>query len=157
MWTGSVAKTEMLKFLATYPQPVDAVWSTGNMGVAVGQAFEQSGRPVPILTDVTNQCSFLAYWKSHKLNSFTLSQDGGPTAYAAFVPALHIMAGQQPKVNTIFMPLPIITNANVDDYYEPSMTVQSTCFGNGKDRHLVSDAFFDQFFDGGDPAPAVMP
>ncbi len=157
MWTGSVAKSEMLKYLSTHPQQVDAVWSTGNMGVAVGQAFEQSGRPLPILTDVTNQCSFLAYWKEHNLNSFTLAQDGGPTAYEAFLPALHIMEGQKPKVNTIFMPLPIITNANLGDYYEPSMTVQSTCFGNGKDRHLVDDAFFDQFFEGGAPIPTLTP
>jgi ribose transport system substrate-binding protein len=155
MWTGSVAKTEMLKFLATHPQPVDAVWSTGNMGVGVGQALEQSGRRVPTITEVTNQCSFLAYWKQHKMDSFTYVQDGGPMGYSAFVPALHIMAGQKPKVNTIFMPLPEITNANIDDYYDPSMTVQSTCFANGKDRHLVPDSYFDQFFTG-DQSPAKV-
>ena len=55
MWTGAVAKSEMLKYLATHPQPVDAVWSTGNMGVGVGQALEQAGRPVTIVTDVTDR------------------------------------------------------------------------------------------------------
>ena len=73
MWTGAVAKSEMLKYLATHPQAVDAVWSTGNMGVGVGQALEQAGRPVTIVTDVTNQCSFLAFWKGHKFSS---SHDG---------------------------------------------------------------------------------
>jgi ribose transport system substrate-binding protein len=155
MWTGSVAKTEMLKFLATHPQPVDAVFSTGNMGVGVGQALEQSGRPVSIITEVTNQCSFLAYWKEHNLKAITYVQDGGPMAYSAFVPALRIMAGQKPKVNTIFMPLPIITSDNLKDYYEPSMTVQSTCFANGKDLHLVPDSYFDQFFTGDQPVPQV--
>jgi ribose transport system substrate-binding protein len=29
------------------------------------------------------------------------------------------------------------------------MTVQSTCFANGKDLHLVPDEYFDQFFTGG--------
>jgi ribose transport system substrate-binding protein len=157
MWTGSVAKAEMLKFLATHPQPVAAVWSTGNMGVGVGQAFEQSGRPIPIITEVTNQCSFLAYWKQHKMDSFTYVQDGGPMGYSAFVPAMHIMMGQKPKVNTIFMPLPQITNANIDEYWEPSMTVQSTCFANGKDRHLVPDAYFDQFFTGAAKVPTLTP
>jgi hypothetical protein len=66
--------------------------------------------------------------------------------YEAFVPAIRIMSGQKPKVNTIFFPLPIITNDNIDDYYDPSMTVQSTCFANGKDRHLVTDTYYDQFF-----------
>ncbi|WP_307437570.1 substrate-binding domain-containing protein [Labrys monachus] len=155
MWTGSVAKSEMLKFLATHPQKVDAAWSTGNMGVGIGQAFQQSGRPVPIVTDVTNNCSFLAFWKKQKLDTITLVQDGGPTAYEAFVPALHAMVGRKPKVNTIFFPLPSITNANLDDYYEPSMTVQSTCFANGKDLHLVDDAYFDQFFTGDAKVPKV--
>lgn len=155
MWTGSVAKTEMLKFLATHPQPVDAVWATGNMGVGVGQALEQSGRPVSIITEVTNQCSFLAYWKQHNLKAITFVQDGGPMAYSAFLPALHIMAGQKPKVNVIFMPLPIINSDNLNDYYEPAMTVQSTCFANGKDLHLVSDGYFDQFFTGDAQVPRV--
>jgi ribose transport system substrate-binding protein len=157
LWTGAVAKSEMLKYLPTHPQPVDAVWSTGNMGVGVGQALEQAGRPVTIVTDVTNQCSFLAFWKDHKFSSLTMAQDGGPTGYEAFVPAIRIMTGQKPKVNTIFFPLPIITNANIDDYYDPSMTVQSTCFANGKDRHLVTDAYYDQFFTGGEKAPMLTP
>lgn len=155
MWTSSVAKTEMLKFLATHPQPVDAVFSTGNMGVGVGQALEQSGRPLSIITEVTNLCSFLAYWKEKDLVANTSVQDGGPMAYAAFIPALHAMAGQKPVVNTIFMPLPVITSENFDDYYEPSMTVESTCFANGKDLHLVPNEYFAQFFTGGEPRPEV--
>lgn len=155
MWTGSVAKTEMLKYLATHPQPVDAVFSTGNMGVGVGQALEQSGRPLAIITEVTNQCSLLAYWKAKNLTANTFVQDGGPMAYAAFIPALHMMAGQKPKVNTIFMPLPTITNDNIDDYYDASMTVESTCFANGKDLHLVPNSYFDQFFTGGNPRAEV--
>jgi hypothetical protein len=76
-------------------------------------------------------------------------------AYAAFIPALHMMAGQKPKVNTIFMPLPSITAENFNDYDDPSMTVQSTCFANGKDLHLVPDSYFEQFFTGGEPRAKV--
>lgn len=155
MWTGSVAKTEMLKFAATHPQPIDAVFSTGNMGVGVGQALEQSGRKIPPITEVTNNCDLLAYWKQHDLKVVTFVQDGGPMAYSAFVPALRILSGQKPILNTIYMPLPIINNDNVNDYYESSMTVQSTCFANGKDLHLVPDSYFDPFFTGGQPAPKV--
>jgi ribose transport system substrate-binding protein len=97
----------------------------------------------------------LAYWKEKNLTAYTFVQDGGPMAYAAFIPALHMMAGQKPKVSTIFMPLPIITADNFNDYYEPSMTVQSICFANGKDLHLVPDEYFDQFFTGGQPRAQV--
>lgn len=157
MWTGSVAKSEMLKFVATHPQQVDAVFSTGNMGTESGQALEQSGRPVPIITEVTNQCSFLAYWKQKHLKAITYSQDGGPFAYSVLVTALHIMAGQKPAVNTIFIPARLITNDNIDTYYKPSMTVQSNCFADGKDRSMVDDVYFDQFFTGGNPRAHVDP
>ncbi len=155
MWTGSVAKTEMLKFAATHPQPIDAVFSTGNMGVGVGQALEQSGRKIPPITEVTNNCDLLAFWKEKNLKVVTFVQDGGPMAYSAFVPALRILSGQKPILNTIYMPLPIITNDNLNDYWKPSMTVQSTCFANGDDLHLVPDSYFDPFFSGGKPAPKV--
>lgn len=155
MWTGSVAKVEMLKFLATHPQPINAVLSTGNMAMSVGQAFEQSGRKLPIIAAMTNNCDFLAYWKQHKLESLTLTQDGGPTLYETFLVAMHAMVGQKPEINTIFFPLPIITNQTIDDYYKPSMTVQSTCFANGKDLHLVDDSYFDQFFRGNEKMPKL--
>jgi ribose transport system substrate-binding protein len=157
MWTGSIAKTEMLKFLATHPQPVDAAWSAGLMAVAGAEALAQSGRPSAIVADSTNQCSLLAFWKQHNLNSFTFVQGPRSLGYEPFVAALHILAGQKPKLNTIFMPLPTITNANFDDYYDPSMTVQSTCWADGKDPRLVSDDYFDQFFTGGNPAAKVSP
>ena len=128
MWTGAVAKSEMLKFLGHASASGRRGVVDGQHGGGVGQALEQAGRPVTIVTDVTNQCSFLAFWKGHKFSSLTMAQDGGPTGYEAFVPAIRIMSGQKPKVNTIFFPLPIITNDNIDDYYDPSMTVQSTCF-----------------------------
>ena len=151
MWTGSVAKSEVLKFLATHPEPVAAVFSTGNMGVGVGQAFEQSGRPDSDHHRSDEPLQPAGVLEGKNLTAYTFVQDGGPMAYAAFIPALHMMAGQKPKVSTIFMPLPIITADNFDDYYEPSMTVQSTCFANGKDLHLVPDEYFDQFFTGGQP------
>ena len=47
--------------------------------------------------------------------------------------------------------------ANVPKDDDPSMTVQSTCFANGKDRHLVADDYFDQFFSGGEKAPTLTP
>jgi len=62
-----------------------------------------------------------------------------------------MMAGQKLKVSTIFMSLPSITDSNFNHYYEPSMTVQSTCFANGKELHLVQDNYFNQFFTGGKP------
>ena len=129
MWTPAVAKSEMLKYLATHPEPVDAVWSSGQMSVAGGEALEQAGRPQPkIVADGTNMCSYMAYWKNHDLDGFTLAGGGAPMAFGALQVAIRAMSGQKPKGNTIYMPIPVITNANLKDYYKPGMTVQDTCW-----------------------------
>ena len=120
MWTGSVAKSEMLKFLATHPQPVAAVFRPAIWASASARRSSNPDRPLAVITEVTNLCSLLAYWKDKNLKAFTFVQDGGPMGYSAFVPAMHMMVGKKPKVNTIFMPLPIITNDNFSDYYESS-------------------------------------
>jgi ribose transport system substrate-binding protein len=158
MWTPAVAKSEMLKYLATHPEPVDAVWSSGQMSVAGGEALEQAGRPLPkIVADGTNMCSYMAYWKNHDLDGFTLAGGGAPMAFGALQVAIRAMAGQKPKVNTIYMPIPVITNANFKDYYKPGMTVQDTCWADPPDGRLVPDDYFDQFFTGGQPQPKILP
>jgi hypothetical protein len=66
----------------------------------------------------------MAYWKNHDLDGFTLAGGGAPMAFGALQVAIPAMSGQKPKVNTIYMPIPVITNANFKDYYKPGMTVQ---------------------------------
>lgn len=49
-------------------------------------------------------------------------------ASGALQVAIRAMSGQKPKVNTIYVPIPVITNANFKDYYKPGMTVQNACW-----------------------------
>jgi ribose transport system substrate-binding protein len=158
MWTPSVGKSEMLKFLATHPQPVDGIWDSGLDGVAAGQALLQSGRPLAKINGLVGDCSYLAFWKKHNLNSFSLSQGARPALYEAFLVALKMLHGQQPVVNTILYPLPEITDANLDQWYKPDMTEQSNCFADSPDGRAVADSFFDPLFTGGTaPSPAPVP
>ena len=62
----------------------------------------------------------------------------------------------KPIVNTIFYPLPEITNANFDQWYKPSMTLESNCFASPPDGRFVPDDFFNPYFSGG-KAPSPMP
>lgn len=156
MWTPSVGKAETLKFLATHPQPIAGVWDSGLDGAAAGQAFLQSGRPLPKINGLPGDCSFLAFWKKHDLKSFSLSQGGAPALYEAFLVAVKMLHGQQPAVNTILYPLPEITEANFDQWYKPEMTEESNCFADSPDGRAVPDAYFDPLFTGG-TAPSPMP
>jgi ribose transport system substrate-binding protein len=157
-WTPSVAKTKMLQFLATHPQPIQGVWNGALMGVAAGQAFEQVGRPLPKINGFSGSCSFLAYWKEKRLESFGGSQSGSTALYTAVDVAYRMLKGQKPAVNTILTPLPEVTQANFGDWYKPSMTVQDSCFADPPDGRRVSEDDLGRYFtNGATPSPALQP
>lgn len=151
MWTPSVAKEQMLKFLTTHPQEIDGVWNGALMGVAAAQAFEQAGRPLPKINGFSGSCSALAFWKETGFDTYySMSQGGGPALFTGFDTAVRMLSGQKPVVNTILVPLPEITEENFDEWYDPSMTVESTCFSDPADGRRVSKEFMDQYFEGGE-------
>ena len=46
-WTANVTKTAVLQALATTPQKIDAVWTTGSETRVVAEAFAEANRPQP--------------------------------------------------------------------------------------------------------------
>lgn len=144
--TPSVAKTNTLKFLATHPQQIDGVVDSGLAAVSVWQAFEQSGRPLPMINGIVGECSYLAYVKEKDLPVYSTSQGGGAAVWTGFDVATRMLSGEKPVVSTLLMPLPEITPANFDEWYKPDMTVQSSCFADPPDGRRVSPEFLDQYF-----------
>ena len=156
-WTAATAKTETLKFVATHPQQIDGVWSGGLMGLATVEGLGQSGRPAVPVADMDNECNWVAYMHANGgVPTRALVDGGGPVAFEAFSVAARILAGQRPVVNTIFYTSPEISSKNVADYYDPSMTLQSTCWADPKDGRLVPDSYIDQFLSGGQKLPVEL-
>jgi ribose transport system substrate-binding protein len=120
------------------------------------QALQQDGRPLAKTADYSAECGFLAFWKQTHIDTIAQSQGGGPALYEAVEVALRMMAGQKPVVNSIFYPLPIITAQNFDQYYKPTMTLQSSCFANPPNYKAVPDSFFNGLFTGGTPVTAKL-
>jgi len=145
-WTPSIAKTNTLKFLATHPQEIDGVVDSGLAAVSAWQAFEQSGRPLPIINGFVGECSYLAYVKEKHLPVYSASQSGSAAIWTGFEVATRMLNGEKPVASTLLMPLPEITPANFDKWYRPDMTVQSTCFADAPDGRRVSPEFLDQYF-----------
>lgn len=145
-WTPSVVKTKTLKFLATHPQPIAGVVDSALGSVAEWQAFEQIGRPAPKINGFSGECSYLAYVKENDLDVFSFSQGGGAALATGFEVAMRMLKGEKPVVNTLLMPLPEITEDNFDQWYKPSMTVQSSCFASPPGGRRVSPEFLDRYF-----------
>jgi ribose transport system substrate-binding protein len=150
MWTPSVAHSEMAKFLATHPQQVDGIIDAGAEGVDANLALLEAGRPAAKMNSITTECAALAFWKEHpEALALGTVQDPKAAAYEAFLVAIKMLSGQKPLVSTIFYPVPTVTSANFSDWYDPSMTIQSTCIPSSREVRAVPDSYFDVLFSGG--------
>ena len=122
-WTANVTKTVVLQALATYPGKIDAVWTTGSESRVVAEAFAQAGRKPPLITgSITGDA--LGYWKAHP-DKYRFTGHGVLphwTAETLFRVAVRVLEGQKPKLNTLMMPIPRITQADFDGLYKPCMT-----------------------------------
>jgi hypothetical protein len=64
---------------------------------------------------------------------------------------------QEHSSSTPLFALDADPDANFQDYYKPSMTVQDACGADPPDNCLVPDEYFDLFFIGGQPQPKILP
>ena len=126
-WTASVTKSAVLQALATIPQPIDAVWTTGSETRVIAEAFEQAGRPIPLITgSITGDA--LGYWHENQ-DEFRFT--GGTVsphvaAHNVFKVGMRLLSGQKPLVNTIVAPMPTIQQADLPNWYQDCMKPDSS-------------------------------
>jgi ribose transport system substrate-binding protein len=122
-WTPNVTKTVVLQALATTPQKIDAVWTTGSESRVIAQAFEEARKPTPLITGSTSGDA-LGYWKLHP-DRYRFEGHGvlpGWTAETLFRVAMRVLNGEQPKLNTLMMPIPVVAGADLGKWYSSCMT-----------------------------------
>lgn len=126
-WTANVTKQVVLQTLATYPGTVDAVWTTGSEARVIAVAFNQAGREAPLITgSITGD--ILGYWKANPNEFHYIGYGVLPkyTAQTLFRVATRVLLGQQPKLNTLMIPLPRVEETAFAQWYAPCMTLHST-------------------------------
>ncbi|OLB75290.1 MAG: ABC transporter substrate-binding protein [Actinobacteria bacterium 13_2_20CM_2_71_6] len=112
------AKTIVGDYLQRFGR-IDGVWlDAGFASVAVAEAFQDAGKPVPPLTGEDQQ-DFLALWQKEKLTGIA------PTypVYqwrTALIAATYILSGK-PVPKEWILPQPIITADTLTDYLTPGM------------------------------------
>ncbi len=149
-WTPSVTKSVVLQFLATNPNQVDAVWTTGSESRLVAEAFAESGRPQPLITgSLTGDA--LGYWKANPdgykfVGNAVLPT---PTAQALFRVGVRLLSGQHPKLNTLMFPLAPVKQADLAQWYKSCMTPDSvSTFPVPPQDRMTEDTLNDYFTNG---------
>lgn len=153
-WTGSTTKSAVLQALATTPQQIDAVWSTGSEGRFIAEAFAQAGRPLPLIA-ASISGDALGYWNA---NQDTFKFYGGEVsphiaAQNAFRVALRLLDGQKPLVNTIIAPMPTITQADLPNWYKGCMKPDSAAIFPIPPSDPFPEALLDGYFSNGKATP----
>lgn len=148
-WTASIALTAMTSFLSTHPETVNGVYDAGDEDVAFEQALLDAGRPVAKINSITGECGILAFWKKYpQAMTVGLNQSPNAAAYEAFLVAERMLSGQKPIVNDIFYPVPEITASTFNNFYKPTMTVDSTCIPPSPGGRATPDSYFNGLFTG---------
>jgi ribose transport system substrate-binding protein len=151
-WTPTTTKNVILQTLATNPSEIDAVWTSGSESRLVTEAFVESGRDVPLVTGSTSGDA-LGYWKQNP-DGYRFTGNGvlpAPTGNSAFRIAMRILEGQGPKLNTLLVQLPKITQADLESWYSECMTPDSASIFPVPATDPYPEDVLDTYFN--DPAP----
>ena len=122
-WTANVTKTAVLQALATTPQKIDAVWTTGSELRVVAEAFAEANRPQPLITGSISGDA-LGYWKAHP-DGYRFDGQAvlpGWNSQALFRVAVRLLEGQQPKLGTLLIPIPAVHQDDLGKWYKACMT-----------------------------------
>jgi ribose transport system substrate-binding protein len=105
-WAGDVAQQAVAGILPSLPEDIVGVVTQGGDGYGAAKAFEDAGRPRPIII-MGNRQDELAWWKEQKdLDGYeTMSLSIAPgTSTAAFWVAQQLLAGAEDVPHDIVVP-----------------------------------------------------
>ena len=147
-WANASAKTAVSQYLAAHPQGVDGVLQDGGMAAGTIEAFQDEGKPVPVISDGECQGGDLSWWLAHKSTYKTVGGcfNGYQGGYVYFNTALRILAGDGPKYQTLEIPAPTITNANIAKYAQPGLPLTSPDEQGGPITTWCSDTCLNAYF-----------
>ena len=154
-FSDAQAKSETLKYLATHPGKIDLVMQTAAMAPGVMKAFEQSGRPMPIVADVGLSKGSMGYFREHQAGGYHSaggSVNPAPFSRATTEVSLRILQGQGPKINAIVDRIPSVNDANIQQDADPAWKLETPGVYVGTRDEFLTAKYLDQFFN--KPGPA---
>ncbi len=153
-WTANVTKTVVLQALATMPQKIDAVWTTGSESRVIAEDFAEANRPAPLITGSISGDA-LGYWKAHPDRYRFEGNAVLPSwnAQAGFRVGMRMLEGQKPRLATLLIPIPPVHGADLDKWYAPCLTPNSVSLFPVAPQDPMPDSLLDAYFR--NPAPVA--
>ncbi|HEX4791256.1 MAG TPA: substrate-binding domain-containing protein [Actinospica sp.] len=127
-FADSTAKSGVQTYLETHPQKVAAAMTSGAGATGVLEGFQAAGKTVPVIANDSLEDGELAYWYQNKgsYNGVGITATPPQLASAAAAVVKALFAGEGVKLSAVVLNTPLVTNADVADWYTADMTTSST-------------------------------
>ena len=127
-FADSTAKSAVQTYLETHPGKIAAAMTSGSGATGVLEGFQAAGKTVPIIANDSLEDGQLAYWYENKssYNGVGITATPPQLASAALALVQALFKGEGVKVSDVVLNTPLVTDANVADWYTSSMTTSST-------------------------------
>ena len=127
-FADSTAKTEVQTYLETHPAKIAAAITSGSGATGVMEGFQAAGKAIPEIANDSMEDGEIAYWNQNKATykgvGITTTPPQLASATLAIVQAL--FAGKGVQVSAVVLNTPLVTDANVTQWYTSDMTTSST-------------------------------
>jgi ABC-type sugar transport system substrate-binding protein len=127
-FSDATAKSDVQTYLETHPATIAAAITSGSGATGVLEGFQAAGRAVPEIANDSLEDGELAYWGQHapayKGVGITATPPQIAVATMDIIKAL--FSGEGVKISAIVLDTPLVTDANVSQWYTSSMTTTST-------------------------------
>ena len=127
-FADSTAKSDVQTYLETHPQKIAAVITSGAGATGVMEGFQAADKTIPEIANDSMEDGELAYWYQNKSTYKGVGITATPPqiASATLDVVRALFAGKGVKVSAIVLDTPLVTNANVAQWYTSDMTTTST-------------------------------
>jgi ribose transport system substrate-binding protein len=146
-FVSATNKSETLKFLATHPEPIDAVIQLGGTPGVI-DAFKQAGRPIPLVVDRGGFKGSLGYWINNRDKYHNTGLGWPPYQYGATIAdfTAKVLNGDGIKISDTTAYYANITDKNLDQWAKPEWDLQTPGVSEGTPGAFMSNDYINGLF-----------
>jgi ABC-type sugar transport system substrate-binding protein len=127
-FADSTAKSDVQTYLETHPAKIAAVITSGAGATGVMEGFQAAGKSIPEIANDSLEDGELAYWYQNVSSYKGVGITATPPQIASATTTIvnDLFKGDGVKVSAIVLDTPLVTDANVAQWYTKGTSTSST-------------------------------
>ena len=127
-FADSTAKSDVQTYLETHPAKIAAAMTSGSGATGVLEGFQAAGKSVPEIANDSLEDGELAYWYQNKSSYKGVGITATPPQIASATTTIvqDLFAGKGVQISAIVLNTPLVTDANVAQWYVAGTSTSST-------------------------------